>query len=243
MKLESIAIWDEKELFYDSAMENPVYGGIVSFRGTFSDTGILQTQYEQAGGQCRREVEQQFSFLCHFLMNESGAYLFRSQKDMEDYCAGHMHDHVLYPFNRECWGFRVLDEDYAWYLACTPWNRGRQFTVYCYDRKILMTELARLRGLPESCHAVLKFTGERIYIRFGADSFEIFPQYGNRMSENLEYAIGQNEPKNITVRQMAAMEGGAVYGWGTPMANIQNYDEEGHFVPPVLVENRERKGK
>lgn len=241
MKLESIAIWDEKELFYDTAAENPLYGLHGSFRGCFSDTGILQTKYEQAGGQNRREVEQQFSFLCHFLMSESGAYLFRSQKDMEYYCAEHLHDHVLYPFNRECWGFRVFDGDYAWYIACTPWNRGRQFTVYCYDRKVLMTELARRRGLPEGCHAVLKFTGERIYIRFGADSFEVFPQYGGKMSENLAYAIEQNEPQGITVRQMAAMEGGAVYGWETPMASILNYDEEGHFIPPFAVESREKR--
>lgn len=231
MKLESIVIWDEKELFYDTAADNPLYGLLGIFRGCFSDTGILKTQFEQAGEKNRRDVEQQFNFLCRFLMSEFGSYLFQSQNAMEAYCAEHMHDHVLYPFNRKCWGFRVLDEDYAWYIACTPWNRSRQFTVYCYNRKKLMTELAHRRGLPESCHAVLRFTGERIYIRFGADSFDSFPQYGGRMSENLAYAIGQNGLQGITVRQMAAMEGGAVYGWGTPMAVIQNYDEEGHYIP------------
>lgn len=243
MKLESIAIWDEKELFYDTAADQPQYGLLGIFRGCFSEAGTLQTQYEQTGEQNRRDVEQQFSFLCNFLMGEFGQYLFRSQKDMEHYCSEHMHDHVLYPFNRECWGFRVLEEDHAWYLACTPWNRGRQFTVYCYDRKVLMTGLANRRGLPEACYAVLKFTGERIYVRFGADTFEVFPQYGGRMSENLAYANEQNEPQGITLRQMAAMEGGAVYGWETPMADIRNYDEEGHFVLPVFIENKERKAR
>lgn len=243
MRLESIALWDEKELFFDSAMESPIYGAFGSFRGRFSDIGTLQFSFEQAGEQYRYEVEQQFSFLCSFLMGEFGAYLFRSAKDMERYCAEHLHDHVLYPFNRECWGFRVLDEDYAWYIACTPWNSGRQVSVYCYDRKVLMAELARRRGLPEACHAVLKFTGERIYIRFGADSFDVFPQYGGRLSENLTYAISKNEPQGITVRQMAAMEGGVVYGWETPMASILNYDEEGHFIPPVSTDDRERRDR
>lgn len=105
MKLESIAIWDEKELFYDTAAENLLYGLHGSFCGCFSDTGILQTQYEQAGEQNRRETEQQFSFLCSFLMSESGAYLFRSAKDMEHYCTEHMHDHVLYPFNGSAGAF------------------------------------------------------------------------------------------------------------------------------------------
>lgn len=104
-----------------------------------------------------------------------------------------------------------------------------------------MTELARRRGLPEACYAALKFTGERIYIHFGADLFEVFPQYGGRKSENIAYATEQNEAEGVTLRQMAAMEGGAVYGWETPMANIQNYDAEGHYVPPISMDVREKR--
>ena len=241
MKLESIALWEEKELFFDRATGNPAYGALGFFRGNFTENSTLNVHFEPTGENNCREVEQRCSFLCNFLMTEYGSFLFRSQKDMERYCAGHLHDHVFYPFNRECWGFRVLDDDYAWYIACTPWNSGRQVSVYCYDRTALMTEFARPRGLPEACHAVLKFTGERIYIRFGADTFEVFPQYGGRMNENLAYAVEQNESLGISVRQMAAMEGGAVYGWETPMADIQNYDGEGHYVPPALVDGKEKK--
>lgn len=243
MKLESIALWEEKELFFDRATEVPAYGAYGSYYGCFSGSDTLHFRFEQTGEQYHREVEQRFNALCHFLMSEDGAYLFRSQRDMEHYCSEHLHDHVFYPFNRECWGFRVLDDDYAWYIACTPWNSGRQASVYCYDRTALMTEFARPRGLPEACHAVLKFTGERTYIRFGADTFEVFPQYGGRMSENLSYAVEQNESLGISVRQMAAMEGGAIYGWETPMADIQNYDAEGHYVPPALVDGKEEKRK
>lgn len=243
MKLESIALWEEKELFFDRATEVTAYGAYGSYYGSFSSSDTLHFRFEQAGEQYSREVEQRFSALCHFLMSEDGAYLFRSLREMERYCSEHLHDHVLYPFHRECWGFRVLDEDYAWYIACTPWNSSRQVSVFCYDRTALMTELARSRGLPESCHAVLNFTGERIVVRFGEDGFEAFPQYGGRRKENLAYAMEQNEPKGITLRQMAAMEGGAVYGWETPMADIQNYDEEGHYVPPVLAEVQRKRGK
>ena len=96
-----------------------------------------------------------------------------------------------------------------------------------------MSELARRRGLPEGCYAVLRCTGERIYIRYGADTYDVFPQYGRKMTENLTYAMEQNAQLGITLQQMSAMEGGVIYGWETPMANIHYYNEEGHYVPPA----------
>jgi hypothetical protein len=36
---------------------------------------------------------------------------------MSDYCRSHPHARVPYKFNRECWGFRVLTNKYAWYVS------------------------------------------------------------------------------------------------------------------------------
>jgi hypothetical protein len=96
-----------------------------------------------------------------------------------------------------------------------------------------MSSLAKAKGLPEYCHGVLKYTGERILIRFGADIYVSFPQYGSNTAENREYANEQNSALGLTVEQVAAMENGVIYGWDTPMSNPVNYDESGHFYIPT----------
>ena len=96
-----------------------------------------------------------------------------------------------------------------------------------------LISMAEVKGLPEHCYGVLKYTGERILIRFGGDMYEIFPQYGGNLVENRAYANEQNAVLNLSVEQVAAMENGVIFGWDTPVANPKNYDENGHFYIPV----------
>ena len=103
-----------------------------------------------------------------------------------------------------------------------------------------LTELAKEKGLPEFCYGVLKYTGERILIRYGEDLYDSFPQYGGNMVENREYATEQNQALNLTIEQVAAMENGVIFGWDTPVANPKYYDENGHFYVPV-EEPKERR--
>ena len=103
-----------------------------------------------------------------------------------------------------------------------------------------MTVLAKDKGLPETCYGVLKYTGERILIRYGEDLYDSFPQYGGNMVENRAYANEQNEALNLSIEQVAAMENGVIFGWDTPVANPKNYDENGHFYVPV-EEPKERR--
>ena len=107
---------------------------------------------------------------------------------MEGYCRNRRKSHVPMAFGRECWGFRILNENLVWYLACTPWNDRRQFSLFVYDRMTLMTALAARVGLPERCYGVQPFTGERILIRYGEDSYELFLQYGCNATENRKNA-------------------------------------------------------
>ena len=86
----------------------------------------------------------------------------------------------------------MLDEDIVWYLALTPWNEKRTFVAYGYDRKTLMTALSAERGLSEHCYGVQPYTGERIYIRFGGNGFESYPQYGGNTSESRAFADEKN---------------------------------------------------
>ena len=95
----------------------------------------------------------------------------------------------------------------------------------------LMTALAARVGLPERCYGVQLFTGERILIRYGEDSYELFPQYGCNATENRKHATERNRELDVTPAQVAAMENGSVYGWDTPMADVRNYDKDGHYFP------------
>ena len=229
MKLEPLKLWVEKDLLTDD--EKSEYGFIGFYKGVFAENRLVfapilfQTD--------SMELQSAFSMLIRFLQSEDAHSICLDKLRMETFCRDRLHDHIPYSFNRECWGFRILTEQYAWYLACTPWNEKRQFTIYCYDRTILMSALASVCGLPEKCYGVLPFTGERIRIRFGEDRYEDFPQYGANQVANRQYAEEQNSPYGITPQQMAAMENGAIYGWDTPMADPRNYDKGGHYTPTV----------
>lgn len=105
----------------------------------------------------------------------------------------------------------------------------RPFAIYAYDRTKLMTALAKEFGLPEVCYGVTPYSGERMRIRYGDNSFESFPQYGQNREGNKQYAAEQNKTLKVTKAQQAAMEGGVIYGWDTPAADPRNYDENGYF--------------
>lgn len=231
MKLESLALWDEKSLFTEQGEAEK--GFIGWLKGSFDEDRLILSDMVMSGDNNLPMIRYELESLGIFLTNEDAEYMLRSVPDLNGFCRDKLHDHIPYSFNRECWGFRVLTEDYAWYISLTPWNPARVVTIYCYDRKVLMSSLAKAKGLPEYCHGVLKYTGERILIRFGADIYDSFPQYGSNTVENREYANEQNSSLGLTVEQVAAMENGVIYGWDTPMSNPVNYDGSGHFYIPT----------
>ena len=227
MKFESLKLWAEKDLLMDDGDTEQGFLGF--FKGIFTDVGLSFAPVLFVPD--NMELQAAFSMLIRFLQSEEAYGILQEKLRMETFCRDRLHDHIPYSFNRECWGFRVLTDRYAWYLACTPWNEKRHFTVYCYDRTVLMTVLASMQGLPEQCYGVLPFTGERIRIRFGEDRYEDFPQYGADQTANRQYAEDQNQPYGITPQQMAAMENGVIYGWDSPMADPDYYDSGGHYNP------------
>ncbi len=236
MKLERLALWAEKSLFTEQGETD--HGFVGWCKGNFNEDRMVLSDMESADGDCMLRYE--LESLCIFLASESAGYLLRTPADLKAFCRDKVHDHIPYAFNRECLGFRVLTEERAWYIALTPWNAKRQFCFYCYDRKALMTALAKEKGLPECCYGVLKYTGERIRIRYGEDMYESFPQYGGNAVANRAFADEQNAAAHLSVEQVAAMENGIIYGWDTPAADPKNYDENGHFCIAAEV-TRERR--
>ena len=144
MKLERLALWDEKYLFTEQGETDK--GFIGWLKGNFNEDRLVLSDMVMSGDNdymIRYELES----LCIFLASEGEGYMLRPLSDLNAFCRDKVRDHVPYSFNRECWGFRVLTEDYAWYIALTPWNPVRHVTIHCYDRKALMTALAKEKGL------------------------------------------------------------------------------------------------
>ena len=228
MKLESLALWDEKALPTESGKAELDFMGYV--RGRFDDesgkavislSDIHLTQMD----------EFELYEVIRFLEKEEAYFLLGGLECMKTFCTDRMSDHIPYSFDRECHAFRVMTSENVWYIACTPWNERRRFTIYGYKRLPLMMALAKSRGLPESCYGVLKFTGERVFIRFGSRELERFPQYGSNAEANRAFANEKNKELKLTSAQVAAMENGAIYGWDTPAARPENYDKDGLFCP------------
>ena len=229
MRLEHLALWEERYLFTEQG--EPEKGFIGWFKGYFDEDRLVFPDMVMLG-EADEMIRYELNSLCMFLVSESAGYMLRTLSDMTAFCRDKLHDHIPYSFNRECWGFRILTDEYAWYIALTPWNDKRQLSVYCYDRHKLMSYLAKQKGLPEYCYGILKYTGERMIIRYGEDGYESFPQYGGNATENRKYAAEQNKALKVTDEQVAAMEKGVIFGWDTIVADPHNYDENGYFCVP-----------
>lgn len=228
MKLERLALWTERSLFTEQGEAEKGFMGYV--KGNFEDTIRRMDNVAWL-----RKVDDssafhnEFEALFYFLESKAAGYVLRSLADSTKFCKDKLHEHIPYSFGRECWGWRVMTNEYVWYIALTPWNTKHSFMLYCYHRKMLMSALAKAKGLPETCYGVLIYTGECIRIRFGADRYEALPQFSNKALENRGYANEQNEASGITPAQVAAMENGVIYGWDSPYANPNNYDFNGHY--------------
>lgn len=236
IRLEKIAIWRETGLFTEQADGSRGYFGFV--RGAF-----VGDEISIDAGQLHIPAEAQYEYetlLC-FLRSADASFLLKSAAAMTAVCSERLQCHIPYAFGRECFGFRVLSEHCAWYIACTPWNTMKPFAIYAYDRTKLMTALAKEIGLPEACYGVTPYSGERMRIRYGDNSFESFPQYGQNREGNKQYAAEQNKTLNVTKAKQAAMEGGVIYGWDTPAADPCNYDESGYFRTDAESAKEKRK--
>lgn len=238
-RLEPLALWDERELFTEQGKKERGFLGYIRCCFIFDDSTVQKDDSEWSNTD--PVIEYELEDMLHILATEDEGYVLKSPQDMTNFCRERLHDHIPYSFNRECWGFRYLTEDRVWYLALTPWNERQHFTVYGYDRAALMGGMAKERNLPENCYGVLRFTGERIFIRFGASGFESFPQFGGNISESRAFANEKNADAKLTAGQVAAMENGVIYGWDTPLAVPGNYDKEGHFMMPEDNKGGKRK--
>ena len=87
-------------------------------------------------------------------------------------------------------------------------------------------------SLPEKCFSVLPSTGELIVIERGKAGYEASPVASFSGQTQRGSADVLNETMGVTKAQEAAMLAGSMFGWQTPAADPQNYDEQGQPIKP-----------
>ncbi len=225
MILDTIALWEETKLFAEQGSRDMGFMGYM--KCVFSEDAVKVSSdcLSLTSPDDRYDLDNLF----RFLQTEDGHFLFRSLADMTAYCEKHLRCHIPYPFDRECFGFRVVDDQIVWYIACTVWNERCHFAIYGYGRSALFTVLAKQKELPLMCYGTLKYTGERIKVYYGLREIENYPQYGGDSNANSDYADEENAKQKITKAQRSAMENGALFGWDTPMSRVCDYDKYGLY--------------
>ena len=82
------------------------------------------------------------------------------------------------------------------------------------------------RGLPAYAYAVSRYTQRVVRVVRGENTL-----FGINDQETADVLY---EAAGVTRAQAAAMYGGAVCGWDSPMADPKNYDEVGFYVGPEM---------
>lgn len=82
--------------------------------------------------------------------------------------------------------------------------------------------------LPEMCYSVLDSTNELIVLKRGEKGY--FPQNPDNAPWSADNVDHLNKRLGVTKGQAEAMKMGSMFGWETPSADPNNYDEEGNWI-------------
>ena len=88
-------------------------------------------------------------------------------------------------------------------------------------------------SLPVQCFSVLPSSGELILLTRGEKGYSPCYDFSTPdAQQNREFADDRNVKNGVTKAQEAAMLAGSMFGWQTPAADPQNYDEQGQPIRP-----------
>lgn len=82
-----------------------------------------------------------------------------------------------------------------------------------------------LAALPETAYAIMPTSGDTVIVARGEAGYHD-PGYG---PQGAEVVKNLNARMGVTPAQAAAMFNGSLFGWHTPAANPDAYDENGQF--------------
>jgi len=84
-----------------------------------------------------------------------------------------------------------------------------------------------MTNLPKMCYSVLDSTNELIVIKRGEKGY--YPQRQENAPWSANNVDHLNERLGITKGQAEAMKNGSMFGWDTPSADPNNYDDDGNW--------------
>ena len=88
-------------------------------------------------------------------------------------------------------------------------------------------------SLPAQCFCVRPSSGELILLTRGERGYVPCGEFSTLDSrQNRAFADARNKENGVTKAQEAAMLAGSMFGWQTPAADPQNYDEQGQPIKP-----------
>lgn len=235
MVLEPIKMKEEKELFFFNKDEEKELGCIGYLRGDFGGGGkeFWTTWFPHNFNELNDE---KFKVIFDAIINEmrEPCGVLSDRESMRAYCRAQPQCKVSHPYGEQ-WGFRILTQDYALYLRCIPSPGDYNFYVFCYDKEMLMNQLAKNRGLPRYCYAYLPTTKEEIRIDFAESGYTPIRKQGNGRAAN-----EMNRELGVNPAQAEAMKAGSMFGWNVPAAYPQSYDESGKLIQKKPREQEER---
>ena len=231
---ESIRLRDEKPLFFTDETHPKELGGIGHLRGNFGESGD-EFRTEWFPHQCVDLNNEKFKIIFGAVIDKlrEPGNLLCSFADMQAYCRTQPQCKIPHSYSEQ-FGFRILTQDYAIYLRCNPYRGDHPFYVYCYDKEMLMNQLAHDRGLPGYCFSYLPTTQEEIRIDFAQSGYTSYRKQGNSRAAN-----EMNRELGITPAQVEAMKVGSMFSWDVPGADPKNYDVNGKPIRTRQKEDRE----
>ena len=144
-RIERIQMREEEYLFYSDAEKDAERGCIGHLRGDFGRSGKeFHTDWSDHAGAEEHKNEQfhkEFDSLIELLRMDVLADCSR----MFSYCCEHEECRNAYSHTDSCWGFRILTENYVYYLRCSPVLGAVNFYCYAYQRETLFASLAKER--------------------------------------------------------------------------------------------------
>ena len=87
-------------------------------------------------------------------------------------------------------------------------------------------------SLPDWCYTVLPYSGALIVVKRGVSGYGQLSNSTDDPQKNRELAREYNAQMGVTPQQEAAMLGGSMFGWDTPVARLTSYNEKGEPIPP-----------
>lgn len=225
MVIEAMKLKEEKELVYSDENETRELGCIGHLRGDFGRHG--SDFYSQwFPHKCHDLKDDKFKIIFDAIVNKlrSKGNVLANKGEMYNICRTHNEWALTKPYGG-LWGFRITTDDYALYVRCSTVRDDYNFYIYCYDKNMLMTKLAKERGLPCRSYAYLPTTGEVAQIDFAEGGY--IPVHADG---SIEMANKLNKEAGVTPAQAAAMKAGSMFGWDVPAADPSRYDEQGKAI-------------